>query len=75
MEIKTVKTGRMLNNGQIVFDATVSLAESGTFDTMEERDIWVAEKTEYLNGLKPATSEKVMVKGRPSKKASKGKKL
>jgi len=74
MEIKTVKTGRMLNNGQIVFDATVSLAESGTFDTMEERDIWVAEKTEYLNGLKPATSEKVIVKGRP-KKASKGKKL
>jgi len=74
MEIKTVKTGRMLNNGQIVFDATVSLAESGTFDTMEERDIWVAEKTEYLNGLKPATSEKVIVKGRP-KKASKGEKL
>ena len=74
MEIKTVKTGRTLNNGQIVFDATVSLAESGTFDTMEERDKWVAEKTEYLNGLKPATSEKVIVKGRP-KKASKGKKL
>ena len=65
METKTLKTGKTLHSGKIVFEATVSLSESGTFDTMEEREIWVAEKTEYLNSLKlPATPEK---KGRPKK--------
>ena len=66
MEIKVLKTGKTLRSGQIVFEATVSLAESGTFNTMEDREIWVAEKTEYLNSLKaPAIPEKV--KGRPIK--------
>lgn len=51
MEIHTLKNGRMLRNGQMVFDATVSLGETGTFNTMEERDNFVKERTEYLNGL------------------------
>lgn len=66
MEIKTDRIGKTLLGGRIVFEATVSLSESGTFNTMEEREIWVAEKTEYLNSLKPAIPEKI-VKGRPKK--------
>lgn len=57
MEIKTVLEGKTLLSGQIVFDATVSLTESGRFSTMEERDGWVAEKTGELNRLISAKPE------------------
>lgn len=51
MEVKVVKEGKTLRSGQIVFDATVSLTESGTFDTMEKRDSFVKDKTDELNNL------------------------
>ena len=69
MEINILKTGKTLLSGQIVFEATVSLSESGTFPTMEERESWVAEKTGYLNSLNSVIPEK-KVKGRPKKVAS-----
>ena len=72
MEINILKTGKTLLSGQIVFEATVSLTESDTFPTMEERESWVAEKTDYLNSLKPVIPVENI--GRPIKASKKVKK-